>query len=200
MGVRVPMHDVPGPDLSDEALLRRFAAGDESALGELAERHEGALLGLACGLVGSRGPAEEAVQESWVRVIRFAGTFDGRASVRTWLYRVVINRCRELQRRESVARRATKRAGEARGADSTGDGVGHGLGELRAPLRASVDRLPVAEREAVMLCHHAGLTQKQAAEVLGVPLGTLKSRVRKGLARLRADLGRLLDDERIGAA
>lgn len=195
MGVRVARQDLPGIDQSDEGLLSRFVGGDEDALGELARRHEGAMLGLACGLVGSATLGEEAVQEAWVRVIRFAGTFDGHASVKTWLYRVVINRCRELQRREVVARRAAKRKASLKPEIDEDS-----LGELGAPLREAVARLPVTEREAVMLCHHSGMTQKQAAEVLGVPLGTLKSRVRKGLGRLRADLGRLLDDERNGAA
>lgn len=194
------MRDMDEASRGDEALLRRFAGGDDGALGELADRHEAALLGLASGLLGSRALGEEAVQEAWVRVIRFAGSFDGRASVRTWLYRVTVNRCREIRRREARARRSARRASEGRGARVDDVGDPRSVTELNGSLRAALESLATTEREAVLLCHHAGLTQKQAAEVLGVPLGTLKSRTRKGLMRLRADLGRLLDDERTGAA
>jgi RNA polymerase sigma-70 factor, ECF subfamily len=169
----------------DRDLLAAFAGGDRSALGELASRHERRLLGLALGLLGSRELAEEAVQDAWVRVVEGAGGFKGEASVRTWLYRIVINRCRDIARRERSQRaRLNGSAGsprpEARGQRALEDA------ESRAVLRRAVASLGPLEREAVLLCHHADLTNAQAAEILRVPLGTLKSRVRSGIARLRS--------------
>src|SRR5437773_12341501 len=92
--------------LSDEQLLARFARkSDQSALGELARRHERALLGLACGMLGGREDlAVDAVQETWIRVIRFATSFHGRSSFKTWLYRIAINQCRNIRKMQSRER------------------------------------------------------------------------------------------------
>ena len=87
---------LPNP-ISDEQLLARFARGDRGALGTLAERHESNLVGLAAGRVDGRVDlAQDAVQESWLRVIKYSRSFEGKSSFRTWVYRVVINRCREM--------------------------------------------------------------------------------------------------------
>src|SRR5262249_29261237 len=84
--------------LDDEQLLKRFAKGERNALGELARRYELPLLGLACGMLGGRRDlAMDAVQETWMRVIRFHSNFNGRSSVKTWLYRIAINQCRNVQ-------------------------------------------------------------------------------------------------------
>lgn len=188
------MTERPAGQAEDQELLARFAAGDRAALGELASRHERALLGLAMGLLGSRELAQEAVQDGWVRVVRTtgpgsaaegsAGRFREQSTVRTWLYRIIINRCRDIARRERSQRaRLNGRARpEGQEAGPTAD--------TRTALRRAVDALGPAEREAVLLCHHADLTHVQAAEILRVPLGTLKSRVRSGLGRLEAQLRR----------
>src|SRR5258708_5686403 len=85
---------------SDESLLTEFAGGDRAALGGLARRYERALLGLATGLLEGRADmACDAVQETWVRVIRFADKFNGRSSFKTWLYRIAINQCRTVKSR-----------------------------------------------------------------------------------------------------
>jgi RNA polymerase sigma-70 factor (ECF subfamily) len=168
----------------DQKLLASFAGGDRAALGELATRYERPLLGLALGLLGSRELAEEAVQDSWVRVVRAAGQFKEKSSVRTWLYRIVINRSRDIARRERSQRvrlNGKTRPGEAGGSPAADT-------ETRAAVRQAVGALSAVEREAVLLCHHADLTHTQAAEILQVPLGTLKSRVRSGLSRLERSL------------
>lgn len=165
----------------DLTLLKLFVKGDRAALGRLAERHERALLGLAKGLLGgSHGLAEEAVQDAWVRVIASAGVFEGRSEVRTWLYRIVINRCRDIARR---ARRETGRGACANEPES--GGADDGFDER---VRDAVRRLKLEHREALMLSVHAGLTDEQASDVLGVPLGTFKSRVRAARTGLRGML------------
>ncbi|HWL95056.1 MAG TPA: sigma factor, partial [Phycisphaerae bacterium] len=84
-------------DKSDEQLLAEFVAGRKAALGELARRHESSLLGLACGLLGGREDlARDAVQETWMRVVRFAGGFHGRSCFKTWVYRIAVNQCRDI--------------------------------------------------------------------------------------------------------
>lgn len=180
-----------GPSVTtDEDLLARFAGGDDGALAELAGRFEGHLLGLARGMLGESAElAEEAVQEAWVRVIRFAPQFQGRSTVRTWVYRVTINRCREIGARE---RRAARKGGRApRKPGSPHEAAA--AAELNGSLHAAMARLPAPEREAVLLCYHAGLSQREAAGVLGVPEGTLKSRARSALRRLRRELGPMVE-------
>ena len=175
----------------DEQILRRIAGGEHEALGELAERYETALLGLACGLLGgSRSQAEDAVQDAWIRVLRGAGGFAGRSSVKTWLFRIVINRCREIRRRD---RRAIMREIESFRLHDAGMNVpANGTFEQTdrdRRLHDALRTLPAEQLEAVLLCHHHGVTQAEAAAVLDIPEGTLKGRVRTGLARLRKRLG-----------
>lgn len=162
----------------DESLLASFTRGDRGALAALAERHERSMLGLARGLLGGRRDlAMDAVQETWVRVIRFAAGFQGRSSVKTWLYTILVNQCRAMRgaRRDAGALPETLAAG--------GDGR---PGDEK--LHAALDGLGDAGREVVLMCYHAGLTHETAAEVLGVPLGTVKSRLHGALRELRAVL------------
>lgn len=178
------------PDLP---MLRRFAAGDRDALGELASRHETTLLRLARGLLGGSAPlAEEAVQDAWVRVIAAAASFQARAAVRTWLFRIVINRCRDIARREHLHHLPSGTGVPPVTLPTPGvTGVPpvHENGELAALARTALLALPAEQRETVILCVALGLSHADAAQVLDTPLGTIKSRVRLALARLREQLG-----------
>lgn len=170
---------------SDEHLLRQFAGGDRAALGELALRHERALLGLAKGLLGGREDlALEAVQESWIRVIRSAGRFEGRSAVKTWLYRIVVNQCRSMAASRAASARRDRAAGEAR----AGAQPGEAPDELTLGVRDALARLAPDRRELLILCYHAGLTHEYAAEALEIPVGTLKSRLHAALKELRSVL------------
>ncbi len=184
-----------GPDsgnakaVSDEQLLARFVSGDDDALGELAGRYEGLLIGLCVSMLGDRSLAMEAVQETWLRVIRHGRTYDGRASVKTWVYQIAMNRCRDLGR-SSGARAVREKKHHQQEADirhaKTVAGAGH---QIDPRLERAVGDLEDHQRETVLLCYHRGLTHKQAAEVLGVPMGTIKSRLNKALVKLREALG-----------
>ncbi len=173
---------------SDEELLREFVRGGQSgkaALGELASRHEQALLGLATGLLrGDRERAMEVVQDAWVRVIRFGGSFQGKSSVRTWLYRIVINGCNDAQSKRLRERASMNgRAGAeqaAAGANGPTSLQDHG-----GALRAALDSVTDDQRLILLLCYHRGLTHEQAADVLGIPVGTLKSRQHAAMTALR---------------
>lgn len=171
--------------VSDERLLARFARdrGDSSAaLQELARRHERRLLGLSLGLCNGREDlAREAVQETWMRVIRHAGTFKGKSSFATWVYRIAVHRCRDVMARERALARRARRAC----AESTVRASGADL----AWTRSVVGGLPQHEREVVLLCHMRGMTHEQAAAVLGIPPGTLKTRMTRAMRRLRDVMG-----------
>ena len=173
---------------TDEQLLSAFVDGDREALGELAGRHEQALLGLARGLLGGQSAAAlDAVQETWMRVIRYGNSFNGRSSVKTWLYRIAVNRCRDLR----VTRQLAVGAAESNHTtDQASDGASMRQ-EVSEILRDAVGDLSSEQREILLLCYHEGLTHAQAAEVLEIPVGTLKSRLHSGLKELRE---RLLDE------
>lgn len=176
----------PSPD-PDHALLRRFAAGDRGALGELADTHERGLLGLARGLLGGDSDAAcDAVQSTWLRVIRYADGFKGNSSVKTWLYRILINECRDMRR---PARRGAPRLRLARDGGEVA-GAGDGAREWARDVQAALGALPEEKREIVLLCYHAGVTHAVAADILEVPLGTLKSRLHGALKDLRRALGK----------
>lgn len=169
--------------VSDERLLARFARGggeSRAALQELARRHEHRLLGLSLGLCDGREDlAREAVQETWMRVIRHAGKFKGKSSFATWVYRIAVHRCRDVMARERAVAKREKRAGSRPTPPSVGD----------TGAREAVARLPLPEREVVLLCHMRGMTHEQAAAVLGIPPGTLKTRMTRAMGRLREVMG-----------
>jgi RNA polymerase sigma-70 factor (ECF subfamily) len=165
---------------TDEQLIAEFAKGDVSCLGELARRYEGSLFGLARGLLSGREDlARDAVQEAWIRVIKYGRHFEGRSCVRTWLYRIVVNKCHDARaaaRREAHAdRNGSVHAGQEP-APSTFDD---------AELTRLLDAIPDSARMILLLCHHRGLTNEQAADVLGIPVGTLKSRQHAAMQQLR---------------
>ena len=187
---------------TDEQLLADFVAGRRPALGELAERYETALLGLAAGLLGGRRDlAADAVQETWLRVIRFGGQFAGQSRFKTWVYRIAVNQCRNLQ---AAARPAAAPGGVATDATQAGNSSVGGQpvlenmpdrgaspagvaleAEQNHVLRRAVVRLDDDKRIIVLLCYHSGMTHEQAAEILELPLGTLKSRLHAALVELR---------------
>ncbi|MFZ4576201.1 MAG: RNA polymerase sigma factor [Phycisphaerales bacterium] len=176
---------------SDESLLATFIKGDNSALASLAARHEAGMYGLACGLLNGRTDlAKDAVQDAWVRVIRYGATFDARSSFKTWIYRIVINRCHDL--------RAAERSGPASFRLFSGSAPPEPSAppppapfqsdEIREEVRSAVRSLPAASQLIVLLCYHRDFTHDEAASVLGIPVGTLKSRLHAALEALRGSL------------
>jgi RNA polymerase sigma-70 factor, ECF subfamily len=170
------------PDDPDFPLLQRFCRGDSAALGELASRYEQPLLGLAFGIVSNRELARDAVQDMWIRVIRGAPQFQASSTVRTWMYRILINRAITLR----------QAAGKKRAAilpDDLPDARPSAEIDEADRIRAAVRELPDNQQLILLLSYHEGLTHESAADVLGVPLGTLKSRLHAALTALRARLG-----------
>jgi len=169
---------------SDEALLALCSRADENALGELYDRYGRVAYGLALRIVRDRSLAEDAVQEGFLAVWRSAGAFlaeQGKPS--TWILTLVHRRAVDLVRRE-----------ERRRADPLGDTeqpTGEATDEeawLRAQrqvVQEALRKLPPDQREAIELAYYGGFTQSELAERLGLPLGTIKSRMFTGLKRLR---------------
>jgi RNA polymerase sigma factor (sigma-70 family) len=171
--------------LSDEALVALAARAEESALAELYDRHGRVAYGLALRVLRDQALAEDAVQEAFLAVWRSASTFlPERAKASTWILTLVHRRAVDLVRREE-RRRAEPLAEETR---TDGDGSAADVAWLRFErerVQEALRRLPDHEREALELAYYGGFTQSQLAERLGLPIGTIKSRMFSGLARLR---------------
>jgi len=171
---------------SDEELIRAFAGGSREALGTLAERYERKLLDLSQAILGSADLAADAVQETWLRVVRYAGSFNGRSSAKTWLYRIAINQCRSvLSARPTV----DENTGQPAPDTSTEPSERAAMQDNIERLKRAVERLSPLLRETVLLCYTHQLTHEEAAEAMGVPIGTVKSRVHAALEDLRSQLG-----------
>lgn len=172
---------------TDELLLSRFLKGDRDSLAELASRYERRLLGLARGLLdGRRDLACDAVQETWIRVLRYGSSFNGRSSFKTWIYRVAINQCRNIRKSQSRAEIATNSTIESMEPDE--DRRAQAPGDEISDIRNALGRLEQQKVDIILLCYHAGLTRKQAADILQIPPGTLKSRLHAALNELRQTL------------
>jgi len=177
--------------LSDEALVALVARGREDALAELYDRLGGVAYGLAFRVLRDEALAEDAVQEAFLALWRTAGGFlPERARASTWLLTLVHRRAVDTVRREQRRRaEPLEAAPEPSTRETAADDAWLRLERER--VQDAVRRLPDAQREAIELAYYGGFTQSELAERLGEPLGTIKSRMFSGLARLRE----LLDEE-----
>jgi RNA polymerase sigma-70 factor (ECF subfamily) len=179
--------------LSDEALIALVARGDDSALGELYDRVGRVAYGIAYRILRDERLAEDAVQEGFLAAWRSAATFRAeRAKASTWIVTLVHRRAVDIVRREE-RRRAEPLDADDRPdtADPSGSAEDEAwLGFERDRVQAAIRTLPDAQRETIELAYYGGYSQSELAERLGVPLGTIKSRMFAGLARLRE----VLDD------
>jgi RNA polymerase sigma-70 factor (ECF subfamily) len=174
---------------SDEQLVAAIAGGDDLALGELYDRYSRPAYNLALRILRDSGLAQDAVQDALLGVWRTAAAFDAkRGTVSTWLLTLVHRRAVDVVRREE-RRRTDVLADDApqESGESTEDEAE--LRERRIRVQAALAQLPDDQRQALELAYYGGLSQSDLAERLGVPLGTIKSRMFTALAKLRELLG-----------
>ena len=172
--------------LSDEALVALVARGDENALGELYDRVSRIAYGLAMRVLRDDRLAEDAVQEGFLAVWRSAAAYRAeRAKASTWILTLVHRRAVDLVRREERRRAEPLSEETAPGAVGEATDEAAWLRFERERVQAALRRLPDLQREALELAYYGGFSQSELAERLGVPLGTIKSRMFAGLARLR---------------
>ena len=171
--------------LSDEGLLSLIAGSDEEALAELYDRFGGVAYGLALRILRDDALAQDAVQEAFLAVWRTADRFLAeRARASTWVLTIVHRRAVDLVRREDRRRdEPLESAPEPAAAESVEETAE--LGFQRRVVQEALRRLPPEQRQALELGYYGGLTQSELAERLDAPLGTIKSRMFTGLARLR---------------
>ena len=172
--------------LSDGDLVRAMARGDESALAQVYDRYHLILFGLVMRILHERAEAEDVLQEAFLQVWRRAGDYDeSRGRAFTWL--VTIARSRALDRLRALASRS-RIANEAAQIprDDVGDAASDALrSEEGKVVRQALSELPEDQRRALFLAYFEGLTQTEIAARLGDPLGTVKTRMRAGMIKLR---------------
>jgi RNA polymerase sigma-70 factor (ECF subfamily) len=181
--------------LSDTELIARASEGDARALEVLYDRYSRVVYSFALRIVGDQQLAEEVLQEAFFRAWQQGSAFKAaRGSFITWLlsitHNLAIDEVRKRQRRPQKADSEEPEAVLAAVPDS-GRHVEEEvwLSSLRDTIASALDRLPRAQREAIELAYFQGLTQREIAETLGEPLGTIKTRMRLGLQKLREQLG-----------
>lgn len=186
---------------AEAALVQRCVAGEEGAFAELVSEHQRMVVQLAINLLGDRDEALDLSQEVFLRVFRTIHRFRGQSSLRTWIYRIVVNQARNRHRfwrrrhrQDQVSLDAHVAAhGDLRSdKDAWPDRV-FAQKELARRLEHALDRLPFDQRTAIVLREIDGLSYEEIAFSLGVAVGTVKSR----LTRARRALRTALREERI---
>jgi RNA polymerase sigma-70 factor (ECF subfamily) len=171
--------------LSDEAVLALVARSEEAALAEIYDRFGAVAYGLALRVLRDEGLAQDAVQDAFLAVWRTAASFSPeRGAARTWVLTLVHRRAVDLVRREERRRGDPLESAAEPASDELTDQQAW-LRFERERVQAALRRLPDQQREALELAYYGGFSQSQLAERLGEPLGTIKSRMHTGLARLR---------------
>ena len=172
---------------SDKELLARHVAGDPDAFGELVRRHRDRLWAVALRTLGDREEAADAVQDALVSAYRAAHTFRGQSAVTTWLYRITVNAC--LDRARKAASRRTSPVDDTERFEHLLDPQEPASEpaerkDLRRELLTALRTLPPEQRAALVLVDMQGYPVAEAAGILDVATGTVKSRCARGRARL----------------
>jgi len=173
----------------DLELVERHRYGDDRAFNEVYARFEDMVYNLSYRLAGNREEAADLTQEIFLRVFRHLGSFGGRSTLKTWIFRIAVNHCRD---RLSRWHPPTQPIGE-----ESGEGIAVYADPSRGPeeLAVAADdkrrveqaliRLPQVFREVVVLRDIEGLSYEEIADVLGVRIGTVRSRIARGRDQLR---------------
>lgn len=180
---------------TDLEVLHAIAGGDEQALSTLYDRYRLILFGLILRILHSQQEAEDVLQEVFLQVWRRASDFDEtRGRPFTWLVTLArsraIDRLRSLGSRERTAQEAARNVPDSI-SDAADDAFKSEQGEI---VRNALRELPDEQRRTLLLAYFEGLTQSEIAERLNTPLGTVKTRMRSGMIKLREILGERVRD------
>jgi RNA polymerase sigma-70 factor (ECF subfamily) len=167
------MSTLPQDERDDRALLRAHLDGDADAFGELFRRHRDRMWAVALRTTRNRELASDCVQDAFISAFRRADSYRGDAAVTTWLHRIVVNACLDRLRRD----KPTSELPEYELSDRRD---AHASVDTRLDVRDALDRLPEGQRLALILVDMHGLSIAEAAAVLEVAEGTVKSRCSRG--------------------
>jgi RNA polymerase sigma-70 factor (ECF subfamily) len=189
---------------SDEQLLNLYTRGELEAMEVLLERYKRPVFSFVLRLVGDKARAEDLLQETFLRLVEHASTFEGNARLKTWLFRIARNQCIDESRRRVHRKHPSldaptgneadgptlheRLAGSEHGADRRSVG-----NELKQRMAQAIDALPEEQREVFVLRQVQNLAFKEIAEITGVSENTVKSRMRYALERLQGALAEYQD-------
>ena len=172
--------------LGDEDLISLVGSGDARAFAALYDRHSRAAYSLAYRMMGEKQAAEDLTQEAFIKVWRSAGGYRaGRGSVRAWILSIVHNRCIDQIRSLASRRRTQDRIEQSAPTSQPSEAFAEAWrGYRRERVGEALGTLPPEQREVITLAHLHGRTHKEIAQRLGLPLGTVKGRMRLALKKL----------------
>lgn len=190
--------DITAPEkLNDQVLAARVARGDSAALEALYDRYASIVLGILFKVIGDRATAEDALQETFWRVWKSASTYEAeRGSFTGWLFRIARNLAVDAHRRTNVRPTVLGNIGDADAiADRTPDPDSNVPEQAQADfrnrqVRNALTSLPRVQRQVIELAYFYGMTRQEIAEATGEALGTVHTRARLGLQKLREELER----------
>jgi RNA polymerase sigma-70 factor, ECF subfamily len=189
------------PDWDEGELIEALRAGDEQAFVELVDRYHASMVRVASSFVPSRAVAEEVVQDTWLGVLRGIDRFEGRSSLKTWIFRILVNRARTTGAREP--RSVELDTGDGSRSDRfTPEGAWRELPvvwsddvedrlaapEIAASIRAAVEQLPESQRQVVTLRDIEGLPSSDVCGMLGITEGNQRVLLHRARTRIRAML------------
>ncbi len=175
----------PYTDASDETLASRAEQGDREAVSLLVRRHSPGLYGFLRRYHPDRDDCDDLLQETWIRALANLERFDPEKRFSTWLFQIALNLCRDLARRDQV------RSGFRRGMQATQQtDTGAALEEAMDAVRAmeAIEALPPQQKEVLLLRYYHGFPEREVAEILRCPRGTVKSRLHQAVKTVRNKL------------
>src|SRR5690349_16677200 len=190
-------HSDPLNPCSDEELLLRFRKGQREAFGQLVRRYERELYGYLRRYLGDANLADDVFQNTFLQLYTKIGTYEPGRPVRPWLYTIATHQAIDALRRNgrhqalSLDQHREEHGGEAQNLTAALESSAPGPVELaqgeegRQQVRAAVDRLPDFLRQVVVLAYYQGLKYREVADILDIPVGTVKSRLHAALVKLQ---------------
>lgn len=163
-------------------LLRRSLAGDLKAWGEIVQRYKRAVFGIAMGILGNAADAEDAAQDAFIRAYENLRRFDLSRRFSTWIFTIVSNICKNRLRRERIRERIPDARQIPGGADPAEEAAWEERGGL---IKEALAELGFKYRAPLVLRYYSELDYKEIAQILGLPQGTVKTRLHRGKAELR---------------
>jgi len=188
-----------GTATSDEQIVERALTGDAEAFGEIAQRWERRIFALAFGMLGREEDARDVTQETFLAAFRNLRGFRGDARVSSWLHRIAVNQCITRQRRAQVRKESALETEEEKNAASFAAPLHYSPArvaegrETTTAVRLAVNSLPVELRQVVVMKEFEELTFKEIADVLELPVSTVKSRLYTALKQLQMRLSKFGD-------
>jgi RNA polymerase sigma-70 factor (ECF subfamily) len=175
---------------SDENMARLMFAGNEGATRTLLARYRRPLYGFLFRLCGDTAEAEDLFQETFLRVLRSSARFDPRGRFKPWIFAIALNLARDRARRlaHPAAPRLHERSDLPEPADKTPYGTHENDRILKTDLQSALAELTESLRAVVLLRYFEGLDEREIAAAVGIPRGTVKSRLHRGIGLLRTHL------------